>query len=126
MAKVPPRTISSDDLVVTVDGVEYRPHEGESITVRGQASWQLLADTTQMFGLYKRIGDLDPTEQRLAAESSDRLFAELARLIISWTWTDDDGEPMPDPSPEVLRSCTLDEFQWLLAAVQPQAAEKNS
>lgn len=126
MSKIPPRTIPSDDLVIVVDGVEYRPHEGETVTVRGQASWKLLEGTTAMFGLYQRLGSLSADEQARAQTAVDEVFEELSRLIVDWTWTDDEGDVLPQSTSDVLRRLSLDEFQYLLGLVTPQGPSKNS
>ena len=35
MTKQPIRVVPSDDYMVMVDGIEYHPHEGETVSVAG-------------------------------------------------------------------------------------------
>jgi hypothetical protein len=46
-----------------------------------------------------------------------RVAAFVAGRLVSWNWTDMDGEPLPAPSAEVIGTLEDDEVQWLGAVV---------
>lgn len=122
MAKFPPRVVPSDDLVVLYDGQEIRPHEGETVTFRGRAS---VADYLSGLKL-QRLG----TELVAEVNTSeiDALFAEaltgLASKIVEWTWTDDEGEPLPSPpTADLLQRLSFEELTWLVRAAGGQRSE---
>lgn len=113
--KLPSRTVRADDLVYEIDGEEYRPHEGESVTFRGRIKPDQLLKAVQLRSL-----DLNTDADAVAAQ-----FAEIrqfvAGFIVAWDWTDDDGSPyLSPPTADTLADLDLEEIGWLLAKVVPE------
>lgn len=106
--KVPARSVSSDDFVVEVDGVSYYPHAGESVTFVGRMTTDDLMRSMKMRRLDLSADNAD--------EQVDEVRKFIAGRIAGWTWTDDAGEPYPNPpTPEVIGKLDMDELGWLLA-----------
>jgi hypothetical protein len=139
MAKLPNRIVLSDSLVIVVDGVEYRTHEGETVTFRGGretvtealAEMQAMNLEVEVLSLAQEVQSIPSTEaeasigkvQAFLAKSADlqaREDAKLERLqrrIVSWTWTDPDGSAYPSPpTVDVLRTLEREEIAWLTEA----------
>lgn len=110
--KLPPRTVPSDDLVLEIDGVEFRPHGGEQVIFRSKQS---VEDLLTML----RISDLKITAEDLASGQLllDDVYGVLSRQIVSWDWTDDDGKAyVSPPDTSILRTLDFDELLWLVNA----------
>lgn len=105
--KVPARTVSSDDFVVEVDGVSYYPHAGESVTFVGRMTTNDLMRSMKLQRIDLNADDAD--------EQIGEVRAFVAGRIAGWTWTDDAGEPYPNPpTPDVVGLLDMDELGWLL------------
>lgn len=118
-SKVPNRTVPSDGLVITVDGAEYRPHQGETVTFRGRQS---VGDALLAFRL-QSIGE--ESDLSKIAEMMESIIDALFHRIAGWTWTNDDGEPYPSPpAKEDLRSLSFEELGWLSSG-GPAAPEED-
>ncbi len=126
MAKPAPRRVQSDDCELTVDGATYRPHEGEWIEVRGGRT---VAESEAIHDMHRVMVDLDaasgePDEaQRVSAimhHYYERMIGLLADRLLAWSWTDDDGEPLPQPhhNPSVFYRLTDTEAYYLLSAIR--------
>jgi hypothetical protein len=142
MAKIPNRVIPSDDCKVTVDGVDYFPHEGEQIAVRPKlpvSEYNTLARFYDLAGKAQDSKSGDEQEATAAAagamfgqigELFEELCSILASYVLAWTWTDNDGEPLPQPKgrPEVIRELTDEELWYILGVAMGgsnKAQEKN-
>lgn len=123
-SKLPTRTVFADDLVIEVDGVEYRPHAGESVTFRGGVTVDDYLSAVALQGV-----TAEAAPEATAGAFVDTL-ANLASRIVAWDWTDDAGKPCPSPpTVETLRALRFEELGWLLAqstGASPGAASKNS
>jgi len=137
--KLPTRTVIADDLVIVVDGVEYRTHAGEEITFRGggasvgESMQQLEAAELQL-----EVMELAEQAKNLSAEADDEQGTTLARQflakrselqalvdqgtdrllarIVSWTWTDPSGNQYPSPpTAEILLGLEQQELAWIKA-----------
>ena len=42
----------------------------------------------------------------------------LGRLVKKWNWVDDDGEPLPEPSEEVIANLPYAELKFLADALE--------
>jgi len=143
--KIPPCWIPSDDCevhvgrVIDVDageiidpGTAYAVHAGEGI-------WAIPA--TRM-AAWAAFGDLVSTMQSMGADDQntmatlglistrlDEITTSLSRSIVSWTWTDDERKPLPQPYKNVAVFAALDfeEIAYLLSALQGETrgARKN-
>jgi hypothetical protein len=99
-------TVQADDLVVTVDGAEYLPHAGEVVTFKTRIPLRLM----RVAGQLQALGD-NPAGMVTAF---DELIGLLAGMVVSWTWTDDNGAPMPAPTAEALWKLDQNELTWLI------------
>lgn len=51
----------------------------------------------------------------------------ICNLVEGWNWVDDDGNPLPDPTPEVVAACTIQELVFLVSLLGIDSLlEKNS
>lgn len=126
MSKPQPQRIPSDDCVVTINGTEYHPHEGEwvevlaGMTVREYQALSRLVD----YGMQLLAAQGEPDEQqqvmRLTDQQMDELCVALADRVLDWNWTDLRGRPLPKPdgTPEPLRRLQAQELRWLSTATQ--------
>lgn len=79
---IPTFTVQSDDLAVTDDeGVEHHPHAGEWVKFRRDMPWRLVRLSPDM-----------PD-----AEYTQTVIDVLVRQIRDWSWTGEDGQPLPRP-----------------------------
>jgi hypothetical protein len=116
--KLPDIVVSGDDFVLTRKGVEYHPHAGETVTFRGESSW---AEQERSIRL-QYLAKLGPTlwsvdEQKEMMALAQGVVDDLARHIVEWTWTDAQGDPLPNPPPgDVLTNLPAVEIVWLILA----------
>lgn len=120
MAKPPVKMIPSDDCIITVEDVEYNLHEGEHITAVVAASPGDLHQSIrlQQFGQELEAVDTDEERQLLLIrgdEILENLVGFIAARVISWDWTDDLGNALPQPAhnPDVLRQLRWEELFYL-------------
>lgn len=122
MAKIPSIRIPSDDFVMDLRGVTYRPHEGEwveliPVTTAGDARAitiisQLQSDIEAAQGDANAIAEIS----RIGTEQLFVLASSLASRVTAWSWTDLRGEPLPQPDgdPETFMALTTAELNYLL------------
>lgn len=114
-SKPPKLTVPGDSYVVTVDGESYYPHAEETVTFRRRGSVEATLASLRLSG----IASLTAAEMGEAL-NDDGVLGSVLRLlsenIEGWTWTDDSGTPLPDPTPEVLRGLDFSELVWLIGA----------
>lgn len=123
------RVVPSDDCAVMVDGVESHPHRGEIVTLAGWFDMDALC-------LMYRLGDL--LDQAAVSEDEEafrllntgdalleKFIGTLAERVVSWTWTDASGKPLPQPheNADAFRALTLDEFVYLSLLAAPKLPE---
>lgn len=125
--KPPVRRVPCDDCTVEIDGVEYRPHAGEYVEIVGggsiealQFAWRRVRPTPEP---PEEASDKEKEvwrEQRTAEVNSyfEELCAALARRVVAWSWTDDAGQPIPQPegNPERLKILRPEELYFLRTA----------
>lgn len=92
------RRVVADDLAIEMDSETYYPHAGESVVFKGRAT----------VGLYVMIAQLGSSPEGLSL---------LAEQIDSWTWTDDEGKPYPEPTLDALLRLPTEELGWLIQNV---------
>ena len=133
MAKPLPKTVASDDCAVTIDDVVYYPHEGETVTIRAGMSVGEVASMDKLRGLGTELlaisGEPDEAPRIIALITPvfEDLCQLLSKRLVSWTWTDDSGEPLPQPDGTAapLRVLKADELYWLLRAGQNNTPEQR-
>ena len=126
MTKPVARRVPSDDCVVTVDDVEYHPHEGEWVEVVPGYSIGDLRLQRELQGLAVKLdaasGEPDEAQQKIAAvdDSYASAIAVLAKRLRGWSWTDDAGEPLPQPAnnPDAFKALRGEEVMYLVMAMQ--------
>ena len=123
--KIPARKVLADELVITVDGVDYHPHEGEYVIFRGTAQTvgeYLDGLELQTIGLQgakaedggDNLSDSELEVTRRASELFARTVEGIAARVVEWDWTDNDDNPYPSPpTAEVIKSLTFEELNWL-------------
>ena len=115
--KPPLRRVPSDDCEVVVGGVTYYPHRGESLWFRGRqkigqlrADWafrRVGAELDEVAPDPKVEGETDEVFLARVAKShlegvriTDQHYADIvawiAKRLVAWDWTDDDGNPLPN------------------------------
>lgn len=128
--KLPPRRVVCDDFVITVDGVEYRPHAGQYVEFRGQSTIREYLRTLRLLELHgmagadlmaRPSGEVQGLVSELRAITAENI-AGLAGAIISWDWTDEAGNAYPSPpSAEDLSGLCVQEIGFLSLAYKGQA-----
>ena len=120
--KIPAVPYPSDDCIVYIgrvvedgevvdQGVEYRVHEGETVSVIPAIS------TAEIIALGSMESVSDAGGAAAISEAFSDLCLRLSKRVVSWDWTDLAGEPYPQPykNREVLMELTTDELIWLIA-----------
>lgn len=127
--KVPARRINSDDCKVTVDGEDFFPHVGEWVEIAGgrlfgevMLNWEV-SDMTALEGK-------SPSEQvRLLNQRYEKLLTHVLGRVKGWSWTDDDGNPYPNPPTEDavrrLSEAEVNYLAWLGFRTSTEEARKN-
>ena len=130
--KPPARRVPSDDCVLTVEGVDYALHEGEWVEVRPGLTPHVLNAMRAIQELAPKLAALEGDEQAqrtvaLMDDSLGDMRLVLADLVTGWSWTDDSGSPLPQPSAEGLAGLRIEELLYLMQVVQGNepATEKN-
>jgi hypothetical protein len=131
------RRISNDDFVLTVNGVDHAPHQGEWIEVRPITSMADLAQITSIQIAWNEIQAIgsDPAQTvrsaELAQQVLDSLVSRFVRIITQWNWTDVmSGEALAQPAENegaAVRGLSVDELQYLFILTAPEgtADRKN-
>ena len=85
----------------------------DSAEVQGEGSWVLLKAPT----LDEIAGAELPSEgdQKQAMEFGATV---LGKLVIDWDWVDDDDQPLPKPTPEIVRALPYAEIMFLMEATE--------
>lgn len=129
MVKQPPRQVPSDDCVVEIDGIESHPHKGESVTLAG---WFDMDDLRLMYQFGELLGQISASEDEEAlrlVNTSDPLLEKfigaLTPLIVSWSWSDVSGKPLPQPyrNAAAFKALSLGELVYLSLLAVPRLPE---
>ena len=83
----------------------------DSEEVQGDGSWVKIKSPSM--DDIKNAGEI-PEELTAQMEYSQKL---MSQLIIDWNWVDDEGNPLPKPSPAVLADLPFEEVTFLLNAI---------
>lgn len=108
--KLPTRTETADDLIVEVDGKEYRPHLGETVVFRSRIRPEDLTTAIRLMSV--------DIESEAVSQKWSELKEFLVGRIVKTTWTDEEGKPYASAE-EMVRDADLDELGWLLKKAIP-------
>lgn len=130
MSKPAPTVVPSDDYVVTIDGVTYHPHEGETVTLFAGLSVAAITAINRLMSLGTQLAALEgePDQMAQTTDLLDTTYQQvcemLAPRIVSWTWTDLAGRPLPQPDGTAgpLQTLEAAEVNWLIAALKGETA----
>jgi len=144
MAKPQPIRIPSDNCIVTIDGVEYRPHENEWVEVLPGLKvghQKLIAEMNALRAEFETLEDDAEQDDEsglaarrrineLAAQYNDKMIDFLRQRLVAWNWTDELGRPLPelDGTERPFELLSAEELGWLLAACRGdvETESKNS
>jgi hypothetical protein len=109
MSKPLAKRTPSDDCIVTVDGVDYALHEGEWVDVVPAFSAGDLRFMRQIVNLQTQVDAAENPAQAitLTADTYEELTGILSRRIVTWNWTDDQGQALPQPNGNAAAFATL-------------------
>lgn len=132
MAKPQPLEVKSDDFTTIIDGVEYHPHEGESVWLfPGMPTGAMMA-ATGLVSMQPQIeaAETQAEQARVMAkldEGMTRLLRLMAPRIVRWNWTDLAGRPIPQPdgTPGPLELLTEEEIGWLIQACKGETPSQR-
>ena len=116
--KIPPVKIKSDDCAIYIGQVI----EGTEITNPGTPIYVHKGEWVELFPTQAIAEIMALSEIRNLGAQGDgalkKLCQEMSQRIVAWNWTDNAGEPMPQPhnNPEVFERLGNDEFLWLFGA----------
>ena len=131
MSKPEPVRLRTDDCVVTVNGADYTPHEGEWVEVLiGQtpADFRVMRASAEMASRIAQLeGEDDEALRRIVTVDdgyADLIDAVRPRLV-AWNWTDDLGQPLDQPreNPDVFNKLRIEEVLYLARAVKGDVGE---
>ena len=81
--------------------------------IQGEGAWVLLKAPT----LEDIRGHTIPAAGDTTA-AMDYGMAIIGKLVKGWNWVDDDGSPMPEPTPELVAGLPYAEIAWLMEALE--------
>jgi hypothetical protein len=118
--KIQPRYVSSDTCVVTEDGVELHPHQGEGVWLFPMGN---LAGHLYVQELYaaQRRPDSDGDDKLEDMVVSFRALNQgIANTVAAWNWTDWARRPLPQPNGDyhVIEALHESEISWLRTAIE--------
>ncbi len=106
------------DCKVTVNGVDYFPHEGEAISVRPVMPVAELEKLMAFYEMANNQGETEDSMQKLKDANSifDEACTILSTHILGWNWTNNEGEALPTPNknPEGIKQLSAEEIFYLL------------
>jgi hypothetical protein len=85
----------------------------DSAAVQGEGSWVLLKSPT--------LEDIQAGGLPDAGDSAQAMnfgVNLLGRLVKAWNWVDDDGAPLPPPTPEIVANLPYAEVMFLMEALE--------
>lgn len=80
----------------------------DSEEVQGEGSWVDLHSMT--WGDVTKVMDGGSLKELDDAEVGIEL---IANMVVDWNWVDDDGEPLPQPTPDLIKSLPVEELMFL-------------
>lgn len=106
---------------MAIGGATYTPHEGEWVDVVGSASIAELKSLWAFDRVSVELQELEgsPDESKLVAKRLDQYYDDLAawiaRRVVDWNWTDDQGHPLPKPDGTIgpIQALRGDEIYYL-------------
>ena len=133
MAKPLPVRVPSDDCVVTIDGDEYHPHEGEWVVIlRGVSVGKinLLRRLNTMASKIAAVqGDTDENQRvaEIVGAADDDAITMLRDRIVAWSWTDGLGRPLPQPIDDVAVFDRLaqEELYYLVSLTKAESPDEQ-
>lgn len=134
--KKPPTRIPTDDYAVVVGGETYYPHAGEWVEMSTRTT---VKETRALRRFMQFSTDMDAMDGdsekgleflRILDEDFEVLTAGLASRVRAWSWTDDDGTPLPEPdgTSAPFENLSAEELFYLINlsnAGESAAASKN-
>ena len=88
----------------------------ESDEVQGKGSWvKLKAPTLEDIRTQTFPGEGDNSA---ALDFGANI---VSRLVVAWNWVDDEGEPLPKPTPEIVNGLPYAEIEFLMNALDLEA-----
>jgi len=83
--------------------------DGSFITVTSKIKWKEIRHLRNL-----------ATDETGAVDNLQLGMDTIAKMIIAWNWTDEEGIPLPVPAenPSILDELTSDEMTWLFENVQ--------
>lgn len=79
--------------------------------VQGEGSWVKVRNPR-----WDDVSDMVTGENGKGSEAELGLRV-IEGLVEDWNWVDDEGEPLPAPSPEIVRSLPLQELMFLVSSM---------
>ncbi len=134
-AKKPqPVQIPSDDFEIDIDGVTYAPHAGEWVKIRPGTSVSAIRAQSAMARLQENMQAIkgDPDAELTLLRQLDEQFTiaceSAAKTIVDWSWTDDDGDPLPCPKgqPDVIADLSAEEVSYLLTLGMSTGSDRGN
>lgn len=134
MGKPLPKEIPSDQCPAGYNGEICYPHQEEVVVLFPGWCW----GEVEAYQELKRLGDkirsgkAGPEAIEETNKWMDQLCEFLSHRIVSWTWTDRRGRPLPQPDGTAgpLKALTSEEIVWLMtagdtSAEQPEPKPEN-
>ena len=124
MGKPPSIKLPSGDFELVVDGVTYKPHEGEWIEASRMQRIGEVVSISQLSRLGVELQALagDEDEQARMADLMEKHFEDICRVlaerVIAWNWTNDQGNAYPPPSRDAFQLLRAEELYYLLRVIQ--------
>ncbi len=116
MSKIEPVRIQCDELSITVGTQTYYPHKGEYIDVRPLLT---IGEKKKLVKAQAAFSVLQTSEkdERVVDELYGMMAALVQVFVVSWNWTDWEGDPLPQltDSPDVIDSLVEEEIAWIFS-----------
>lgn len=114
----PTLTIRGDACQLLRAGTMYRPHVGQEVVLWGEPSSVFLDDWIRFqvlaqLAIKDNGGMMKLNETEELKDMFGRMWSELSEHIVSWTWADLQGKPLPPPSYIQVRGLPISEFMFM-------------
>jgi len=96
------------------------------VDVKHGVSWDTMRVVAEFQRLQASLDVEDPDMLDRYIAALNRISFFIADRIVGWTWTDDQGEPLPLPTAEVVEAMDTDEVQYLLTVITRAMPGKTS
>jgi hypothetical protein len=85
----------------------------DSAVVQGEGSWVEIRNPG-----WDEIEDVSGPDSKMEDLSEMEMGkALLMDSVVDWNWVDDDGEPMPKPTPEIVAGLRMQELVFLFTCI---------